>query len=144
MIIYQLKNTDISNWKFNINISKTLLADSWPLMLSGIAVMLYMRIDQIMIKEMLGAEAVGNYSAAVKISEIWYFIPVVINSSLFPAILDAKKKNHRFYYKRLQQLFNMLVWTAVLIAIPISFFSEIIIGLLFGNQLVLLLFYCLL
>ena len=35
----------------------TLLQDSWPLLLSGIAVMIYMKIDQIMLGQMLGGEA---------------------------------------------------------------------------------------
>ena len=131
--LYQLKNKDISSWKFDKSILKSLLRDSWPLMLSSIAVMLYMRIDQIMIKEMLGAEAVGNYVAAVKISELWYFIPIVINNSLFPAIIDAKNKGERFYYKRLQQLFNLLIWSSVFIAVPIFFLSPFIISQLFGN-----------
>ena len=50
-----------------------------------------MKIDQVMIKEMLGAEAVGQYAAAVRLSEVWYFIPIIIASSLFPAIVILKK-----------------------------------------------------
>jgi len=51
-----------------------------------------MKVDQVMIQSMLGSEAVGQYSAAVRISEAWYFIPMVITSSLFPAIINAKKR----------------------------------------------------
>jgi O-antigen/teichoic acid export membrane protein len=51
-----------------------------------------MKIDQVMIKEMLGAEQVGHYAAAVRLSEAWYFVPMAITSSVFPAIINAKKK----------------------------------------------------
>jgi polysaccharide transporter, PST family len=37
-----------------------------------------MKIDQIM----LGEKAVGIYSAATRISDIWYFIPMAITSSV--------------------------------------------------------------
>ena len=39
---------------FDRGIAKKMVLDSWPLILSGLVVTIYMRIDQIMIKEMLG------------------------------------------------------------------------------------------
>ena len=71
-------------------VTKQLLKDRWPLILSGMVIAIYMRIDQVMIKEMLDNKAVGNYAAAVRLSEAWYFIPVVISNSLSPAIVNAK------------------------------------------------------
>ena len=50
---------------------------------------IYMKIDQVMIKQMLGADQVGLYAAAVRLSEVWYFIPIVITASVFPAIIPA-------------------------------------------------------
>jgi len=53
-----LKNTGkIWYWKWRWETAKELLRDSWPLILSGMAIMIYMRIDQVMIKEMLDASA---------------------------------------------------------------------------------------
>jgi O-antigen/teichoic acid export membrane protein len=124
----------IEFFKLNLNTAKNLLKDSWPLILSSIVVSIYMRIDQVMIKEMLNNQSVGNYAAAVKLSEAWYFIPIIICSSLFPAIINAKKTNTKLYYKRLQKLYDLMVCMAVIIAIPISFLSKLIIDLLYGNQ----------
>ena len=92
----------------------TLLKASWPLMLSSIAVMIYMKIDQIMIGQMLGNDAVGIYSAAVRISEIWYFIATAVAASVLPSILEAKKNNEAQYRQRLQGLFDLMTWLAVL------------------------------
>lgn len=122
----------IKKWSFDFSIAKRLLSDSWPLLLSGIFVIMYMRIDQIMIKEMLGNEAVGNYVAAVKLSEAWYFVPVVIVSSLFPAILNSKKINEKIYYNRIQKLFNLLTRIAIVIAILVTFLSDWVIHFLYG------------
>lgn len=96
--------------------------------------MIYMRIDQVMIKEMLNAEAVGQYAAAVRISEAWYFVPMVVSSSLFPAIINAKKQSEELYYARLQRLYDLMVWIAIAIALPMTFLSEWVVNLLYGQQ----------
>jgi len=122
-------------WQLRVTLSrvKRLLADSWPLMLSGIAVVVYMKIDQIMLGQMVGDEAVGIYSAAVRISEVWYFIPMAIVASVFPAILQAKQRSEEEYYRRLQQLYDLMVWLSIAIALPMTFLSTPIVVLLFGE-----------
>jgi O-antigen/teichoic acid export membrane protein len=118
---------------FDITLAKKLLKNSWPLILSGLAVALYMRIDQIMIKEMLGDKEAGIYSAAVRLSEVWYFIPVIITSSLFPAIVSAKKISEELYYTRLQSLYTLMVWIAIGIALPMTFLCGWLVALLYGE-----------
>lgn len=124
----------IKQWSFDKALAQSLLKDSWPLILSGIVISIYMKIDQVMIKEMLGAVAVGQYAAAVKISEAWYFVPMVIASSLFPAIIEAKKQSEALYYERLQKLYDLMVWMAVAIALPMTFLSDWVVDLLYGEQ----------
>lgn len=121
-------------WKFKKSIAVSLLKDSWPLILSGMVISIYMKIDQVMIKEMMNAEAVGQYAAAVRISEAWYFIPVVISASLFPAIINAKKQSEELYYVRLQKLYGLMIWLAIAIALPMTFLSDWVVHLLYGGQ----------
>jgi O-antigen/teichoic acid export membrane protein len=113
--------------------AKTLLKDSWPLLLSGAAIVIYMKIDQIMLGQMIGDEAVGIYSVALRLSEIWYFIPVMIVASVFPAILEAKKLSETQYYARLQKLYDLMVLLSVGVALPMTFLSTTIVTLLFGE-----------
>jgi len=124
----------LSGWVFSGAMAKRLLNDSWPLILSGLVISVYMKIDQIMIKEMLNTEAVGQYAAAVRLSEAWYFIPMVVASSLFPAIINAKKQSEELYYARLQKLYDLMVWMAIAIALPMTFLSDWLVGLLYGGQ----------
>jgi len=123
----------IQHSKFSKTTAIVLLKDSWPLILSGIVISIYMKIDQVMIQEMMGSEAVGQYAAAVRISEAWYFIPMVIASSLFPAIINAKKQSEELYYSRLQKLYDIMIWLGILIVLPLWYFSDFIILTLFGN-----------
>ena len=124
----------IKNLKFTKTTAISLLKDSWPLFFSAIVVTIYMKIDQVMIKEMLNSEALGQYAAAVKLSEVWYFIPAAIVSSVFPAIINAKKKSEELYNARLQMLYNLMVWMAIVIALPMTFLSDWIVALLFGGE----------
>jgi len=118
---------------FDMKTARQLLKDSWPLIFSGLVVMIYMRIDQIMIKEMLGEREVGLYSTAVRLSEVWYFIPMIITNSLIPAIVSAKKISKELYYTRLQRLYTFMVWMAIGIALPMTFLSDFLITLLYGE-----------
>ena len=134
LTVMYLQNTGkIWYWKWRWEIAKQLLKDSWPVILSGISISIYMRIDQIMIKVMLDVEHVGYYAAAVRLSEAWYFIPVVITSSVIPAIINAKKQSEELYYQRLQKLYSMMVWLAVAIALPTTFLAPWVIRVLYGD-----------
>ena len=131
---YLYNGENIFSWKWSFETSKYLLHDSWPLIFAGVVVSVYMKIDQVMIKEMLGAKEVGLYAAAVKLSEAWYFFPMAIASSLFPAIINAKVYQKEVYYQRLQKLYDLMVWIAIAIALPISILSSWIVELLYGNE----------
>ncbi|WP_160060256.1 flippase [Psychromonas sp. L1A2] len=131
---YLQNNLKIIKWSFDGVLAKALLKDSWPLILTGVVISVYMKIDQIMIGDMLGNKAVGEYAAAVKLSEPWYFIPTIIASSVFPSIINTKKNSEKAYYERLQKLYNLVVKIALVIAITITFLSDWIINLLYGSE----------
>lgn len=122
------------NWNYNLSEAKRLLSLSWPLIISGVAFMLYMRIDQVMIGNMLGASAVGVYSVAVKMVEVWYFFPIAIVSSLFPKIIKLRQESLEKYHERLQFLYDILVVISVLIALSVTLFSDFIIGLFYTTD----------
>jgi polysaccharide transporter, PST family len=122
----------ILKFRFSFSQARVLMQSSWPLILSGFIVMVYMRSDQIMLSAMRGSQEVGYYSAAMKISEIWYFIPTTISASVFPSIIKSRENNLSEYYRRLQNLFNLMAVIALSVAIPITFFSNFIIKILYG------------
>jgi O-antigen/teichoic acid export membrane protein len=132
VLMYRRQRLNVYAWRFDIRLSLALLRDAWPLMLAGAAITVYMRIDQVMIKEMLDSEAVGNYAAAVRFSEACYFIPVALCSSLFPAIIHARSMGKEEYHDRLQKLCDLMIWLAVAIALPTTFLADWIISFLLG------------
>lgn len=135
--IFFLKNNKGFNYKhltFNLPIARSLLRDSWPYIFSGLLVTVYMKIDQVMIKELKGAVEVGVYAAAVRLSEVWYFIPIAISSSLFPAIIEAKENSIEKYKDSLQRLYDLMVLMAFAISIVLTFFSDFIVQVVYGES----------
>ncbi|MGI1250011.1 flippase [Raoultella ornithinolytica] len=121
-------------WKLNFTEAKRLLSQSWPLIISGVAFMLYMRIDQVMIGNMLNASAVGVYSVAVKMVEVWYFFPIAIVSTLFPKIIKLREISIEKYHQRLQFLYDLLVVISVVIALFVTFLSDYIIDFFYTKD----------
>lgn len=119
---------------YNHKYAKTIIRDSLPLLLSSMIVTIYMRVDQIMIKEMIGNEKAGIYAVAVRLTEALYFIPIIISTSLFPAIINSKKLSPEQYHDRLQKLFNFLTRLAIIIALAITLLADWIINIFFGQD----------
>jgi len=129
IIYFYIKGERILIWKVNYKLSKNLLIECLPLLISNTAILLYMKIDVLLLGQMTGERSVGIYSAATKISEAFYFIATVIATSVFPVIIG----NSEMYYERLKKLFNTTTMLAYIIVIPLSLLSNIIISI-FGKQ----------
>ena len=132
VISYKLNNYSIRLWRWSFSTAKALMKESWFLILSGLTIMVYMRTDQIMLGEIMGNKSVGIYSAATRISEVWYFIPVAITSSVNPSIYAAKEKSEELYYQRIGQLLRVMTLLSVMVAVPMTFLSRKVITMLFG------------
>jgi O-antigen/teichoic acid export membrane protein len=118
--------------RFNSQLAAKMLFSSFPLMLSALTVMVYTRIDLILIKQMSGAEAVGVYSAAMRLCEAFNFIPVAICTSLFPAMVKTRAESETDFTRHLQRLYDIMVIMAVGISIPLVFLSDHFIVFLYG------------
>ncbi len=132
VFIYQKKG-NIFNWRYKKSRATSLLKQSFPLILSAVMVSIYMQIDQVMLKP-VGSDTVGVYSAAAKLSEAWYFMPIAIVTSVFPALINARKTDLERYEKRLTNLYDLLVCISLPVAIFISLFANDIIHIIYGNR----------
>ncbi|MFP5080788.1 flippase [Pedobacter sp. JCM 36344] len=133
VLMYHRQGFKLRTWSFNFDRAKMLLKQSYPLMFSAAMVTIYMKIDAVMLKS-VGSTAVGIYSAAAGLSEAWFFIPMAIVTSVFPAIINARKTDVERYNKRLINLYDLLVYISLPVAIFVSFFGSEIIHIIYGNQ----------
>ena len=130
---YTYLKLKIKKWKFNKYLAISMLKESAPLIIAGVVNSASMKIDQIMINSSLGSIEVGYYSSAVRLSEVWFGIGVIICNSLFPAILNAKKISEHLYYDRIYKLFRFLVVISSMLSFAVYFLSDFIIVGLYGD-----------
>lgn len=121
-------------WRFEGRVAVDILRESWPLLLSGMAVMVYMRVDQVMLASMAGDEAVGQFSAALRIAEVWYFIPMAVMSAAFPAMMIKRQEGPQAYERYLQSLYDGMAWLGFGIAAAITLIAPWLIGILYGAK----------
>lgn len=132
-LAYRLAGEKLSAWRARWSQAKSLLAPSLPLIFAGIAVTLYMRIDQVMIASMLGDSALGAYSAAIRLTEAAYFIPTIVSASTLPAIVALRTSDPEKFRDRMQWLFDIMVVLALAVALPLSLFAGPITSFLYGE-----------
>jgi PST family polysaccharide transporter len=113
---------------------KRLLAGAWPLAVAGLSVMLYMRIDQVMLGQILGDSAVGIFSAAVRISECWYFVPMAVLAAISPTLTASYRDAGIDYQQKLLVFIRLMLILSVAVAAIFTALAKPIIVFLYGNH----------
>lgn len=130
---YKKSGQHINQWKFSWLEAKILLGHSWPIIVSGFVMMVYQKMDQVLIKRFLDLTALGNYAAAVRISEASQFIPVAICAAILPGIIN-NRDNKELQYKRLTQLYSIMIWSSFIICIGGMIFGDMVITFLYKEK----------
>lgn len=135
-LIWALEKKQLSIYNFKITSLRCyeLISECWPLLFSNMAILIYMRLDQIMIGHLVGNEEVGIYSAATRVGELFYFIPMIFMSSIFPSVIKTRNTNKELYFLNFQRIYSFLIFISLIIILLISIFSSDIILLLFGDS----------
>ncbi len=134
LFFYMIKVSHPFHWRFTSDMALGLLKNSWPILLSCAAGTIYMRIDMLMIKSMLNDTQVGYYSVAARLSEVWYFFPMIVGSTLLPAVIRSKKISEIHYMKRLQKYYYFMVWTSIFMCIGMNLISYHMVIFLYGKE----------
>lgn len=127
---------DINKLTWSKEASFIILRDSFPLIFASAFYLIYSRIDQVMLKYMIDSKAVGLYDAAVRISEVTYFIPQTFLLSFFPSLVNARETSWELYLKRTKSLLILLFTISVVIAILMTVFSKYLILIIFGGSFI--------
>lgn len=111
---------------------RNFMAVGWPLVIAGMSINVYMRIDQVMLGRMMGDSGVGLFSAAVRVSEALYFLPLAAAASVAPALTAARHRSVAEYERRMLSVMRVLVWLGFGVAVIFATFSHPIIRVLYG------------
>src|SRR5690554_2609025 len=135
LVMYGLKSElKISSWTFCWSKAKELFSQGWVIYLGSIFAVIYLKVDQVMLRWFEGSESVGIYAVAAQLSEAWYFVPAAIVASFFPKLIKLREESEAQFNKRLQQLFDLLFILAACVAVIMTLLSEWLIFLFFGDH----------
>ena len=134
LVIYNHSNGLVKRLYISKAYFKELFKMSFPLVLSGMFYVLYAKMDQVMLGKLSSAEQAGYYAVATKLSEVWYFIPTAIVTSLFPAILKLKQLDQNLYKKRLEKVLTLLSYLSIGLAVMITLISNPLVEVLYGKE----------
>jgi PST family polysaccharide transporter len=133
-ICYMFHRSSFPKWHFNRVEATKLLEQSWPLMASSFLIIVYVRCDQVILGIFCSSTVVGDYSAAVKIAELWYALPLIICGSVMPQLLRIKQLDETSYLAKLQRLYDLLALSSFIVAVITMIVGKTIVALMFGPQ----------
>ena len=134
ILLYKNNSHGYQEFGYSATVAKKLLKEALPLAISAFSIMIYMKIDQIMIGEMLSKEDVGFYVAATRICESWYFIPLAFVASAYPRALASYSSNRKEYNQQLGYIAVLVIFIGYTAALVGSLLSTPGITLIYGNQ----------
>lgn len=121
-------------WRWDGATARELLHQSWPLLLSGLSVLLYMRVSVIFLKETAGSADVGLYTAGTTLSEMWYFIPMALASSIAPIVSRKRVEGGDAYKRALFKTFSGMWGLSLAVAAMNALCAKLFVGMLYGQQ----------
>jgi len=119
-------------WRISRQAAATFLRDGWPVAIASAFILIYTRIDQVMLGQMTGSRELGVYAVAVRLVEATYFIPSVVVAAAFPSVMEARALGEAALEARLMRLYRALALTGYLLAAGITIGAWWAIPLLFG------------
>jgi O-antigen/teichoic acid export membrane protein len=130
--IYWYYHTPGHPLQVSLFLAKTLLAKGWPLVISGLVVVLFLKIDLVLLDVLANPATLGEYVSAAKISELWYAVPTVLSVAMLPGLIQQKKNNKTAYIHTLEKWLRLSFWLSFAIAVFVTLTAHILIPFLYG------------
>jgi PST family polysaccharide transporter len=121
-------------WRWDTDTARAMLRQSWPLLLSGLSILLYMRVSVIFLRESAGNAEVGIYTAGTTLSEMWYFLPIALASSLAPFISRKRVEGGDAYKRFLFMSFGGMWYLSMMVTAFNMLTSKYWVRFLYGHQ----------
>lgn len=122
------------SWVFRRKLAFLFLVESWPITLQGLALHTQAKIDQVMLGKMIDNYEVGQYSVAMRMIEMFTFIPTMLVGTFAPAVTKAKAISQKLYFDRIINFYRLMFVLFLAISIPIFFTGELVVVTLYGEE----------
>jgi len=114
-------------------LARRLLHESWPLAISGLLVLVTMQADRILLGHLASVREVGVYGVAGQFSMVWYMVPMIVGTSIAPALARARLSDAAVYAAILRRVYTLMTVVSVAVACMVSLLATPLIDLLFGH-----------
>jgi O-antigen/teichoic acid export membrane protein len=131
---FHRKGGRMRQWRWSWTRAVALIRESKYELATQLALLLLFRLDMIMVEALRGKGEAGIYGAAVLVSEVVYFIPVILSSVCLPPLLELRRTDAVRYRQRFGDYFAMSLLIAVPCAALLAFASPLIVSVLFGKD----------
>ncbi len=132
LMAYRRKIGSLREWHFDRDYARFLLKESFPLLLTNAAVIIYQRIDQVMIGSMIDKSAVGFFSVAARFTEVLVFLPMILAQTITPILVKARERDVAEYKVKAQQFMNFSFWLSLATSAIVSILAYWLIRYTFG------------
>ncbi len=113
--------------------ARAMMRDSWPLVIVSLSIVVYMKIDQVMLAAMSGDHENGIYATAVALSELWYFLPMSVAATVFPVIVKSRDRlAPDGFVLRMQAFYDGMALLSYSVALPVVVLATPIIVKMYG------------
>ena len=134
LLSYRKQIASPRHWTFDLPTAKYLIKESFPLLLSGAAVVVYQKIDQVMIGNMIDKASVGYYAVAESIAGMLIFIPTILSQTIMPILIQNYQVNKEQYQVKAQLFMDVTIWLCIIMCLIVSLLAPFVIRLLYGSQ----------
>ncbi len=132
MAVYHHAGGRLSAWRIRAEQLRILLRDGLPLLAASLLVTLYLRIDQLMIGQLLGDAPLGIYSAAVRLAEPWVVLPTTLITAALPGLVALRASDTAAFERRVGQLYAAITLYGYAIALLVTLLASPLVPLLLG------------
>jgi len=133
MLALARKHTQL-NLRLEIAVWRKLLAASWPIALQATFVAVYMRIDQLLLFQMKGEEALGYYSAAVRLTEFVRILPLAFIGAVFPLMSSFAAHSEEPFIRVYQRSFKYMATLIAPITVGVTLLAKPLVLVIYGRE----------
>ena len=133
IVSYVKKIDTIRKWSFDNTLAIYMIKQAFPLLLSGAAIIVYNRIDQVMVADMIDNSHLGVYSVAIRFTELLVFVPTIIAQTISPMLVEKRKEDMARYEECSRIFVNVTVSLSIILAVATSLLSYPIVYITFGQ-----------
>jgi O-antigen/teichoic acid export membrane protein len=118
-------------WRPDLAVAKDLLLQAAPVGAASIVVLVYARVDGILLSWLRGYEAVGLYNAAYKFVNLVVAVPGIVNFVLFP-LMARIAEDRQTAQAVFQKSFDYLMLAALPLAVGTTLLAPRVVAVVYG------------